>query len=367
MLAAVPSKRAFLLCAAALVAAAVATVPATVAGAGTSTPPATRLAYVTSTGSSPLEQVGTAGGDGSGRMLLGPGDDPLIAPSGLVVAASLFGTGGGLERGPAIALYSTAGAAPRQFGNLARWNATPLAWSPDSRYLALDLRSTNVREIARRSGLAVRDTTNGSLRTLASGIVYGASFAPGGSDTIVFARAGSESLAARVDLYTVAARGGSPRRITSDGRSLNPVWGPTYIAYDREQLRREDAPVYQIWLRRPGARGARRLTSIRVRSLVSGLVPLAFSSSGARMLAEFEGQDTSEAWTVEVPSGRARRMLLGGRVVVGSGLSRDGATVLGAQGGLEGPPSSDNVVTVPFAGGPATVLVSHAGQPSWNG
>ena len=39
----------------------------------------------------------------------------------------------------------------------------------------------------------------------------------------------------------------------------------------------------------------RKLTHVRVGPLVQGLVPLAFSADGARLLAEFEGEDTSEA------------------------------------------------------------------------
>ncbi len=323
-----------------------------------------RLAYVTSSEAQPEPLVWTALSNGSEPRLLGPGDEPLIAPSGSTVATGLLGAGAG--KGPSLALYPTAGGSPATFGNLATQSAMPLAWSPDSRYLAVALFSTALKNVGKKSGLGIIDTNTGTLRTIASGIIYGASFAPDGTDRVVFGKAAGQTLESKVNLYVAAAAGGPLKRITSDGRSLNPIWGPRYIAYDRERLRRNDAPVYQIWLRGPSAGAARQLTSIRVRSLVSGLTPLGFSSNGQRLLAEFGGQDTSEAWTVQVPSGRARRVRVKGSSVVAGAISRDGSRLLVAEGGLEGPAQGDNVVAVPFAGGAPTLLVAHAAQPSWN-
>jgi hypothetical protein len=336
---------------------------------GPSAPPALtpgRLAFVTSSEAQPESQVWTARSDGSEREQMGPGDQPLLSPSGALIAAGLFGTGAGSERGPSLAVYSTAGATPLRLGNVASATVTPLAWSPDSRYLAVSLQSTAVKNVARHSGLGLLDTTSGTLTTIASGIIYGASFAPDGSERIVFGRSATQGFSAPVNLYTALPSGAGLRRITSDGRSLNPVWGAARIAYDRERMRRNDAPVYEIWLRPPGSGPPRRLTGIRVRSLVSGLVPLGFSGSGTRLLAEFVGQDTSEAWTVSLPSGRARPVRVARRPVVGAGVSRDGGRLLVFEGGVEGPAAGDNVVTVPFGGGPAKLLVAHAAEPSWN-
>jgi len=328
-----------------------------------------RIAYVTSSEAKPGPQVWTATPNGSAPMLLGPGDGPLVSPDGSRVAAGLFGAG--LEKGASLAVYSVfpENLGPHTgpgFGNLAAQSATPLAWSPDSRYLAVMLVSTAVKGFAKKSGLAILDGRTGLLRTIAAGVIYGASFAPDGSDRVVFGRALGQSLTSKVNLYTAAATGAGLRRITGDGRSLNPVWGPRFIAYDRERLRRNDAPVYQIWLRGSSPGAARRLTSIRVRSLVSGLTPIGFSSDGTRLLTEFVGQDTSEAWTVQIPSGRARPVRVKRRPVVGGAISRDGSRLLVYEGGLEGPAQGDNVVTVPFAGGAPTLLVAHAAQPSWN-
>ena len=160
--------------------------------------------------------------------------------------------------------------------------------------------------------------------------------------------------------------GSGRRALTTDGRSLNPVWGPNYIAYDREHLRRNYAPRYDIWLRAPGSSAARRLTNVPANKLVVGLVPIAFSAGGSRLLSEFEGQDTSAAWTVRVPSGRARPIVFRNQSVVGAGISRDGGTLLVDLGSFEGPPSSGRVASIPFTGGRPTVLVAHGGQASWN-
>jgi len=335
------------------------------AGAATGAEPAPgRLAYVTSSEAKPESLVWAALANGSEARQLGPGNDPLLSPNGAWVAASLLGTGSG--RGPALAVYPTSGARPATLGEVAGQVALPLAWSPDSRYLAVSLGSTALKGFVRKSGLAILDTATGSLKTIATGIVNGAGFAPDGSDRVVFGRASGESLGAPVNLYIAQASGAGLKRITSDGRSLNPVWGPRFIAYDRQRLRRNSAPVYQLWLRGAGTGAARQLTFLHPNALVSGLMPLGFSSDGTRLLAEFVGQDTSEAWTVQIASGRARRIRVKGQGVTGAAISRDGSRVLVTEGGIDGPADTGNVLTVPFAGGAPTRLVAHAAQPSWN-
>jgi hypothetical protein len=327
------------------------------------------LAYVTGTASSP-STVWSASASGSEAQSLGLGSDPLLAPNGLTVAASLFGLGTGSELGPALALYSTVpGAGARSFFSLKSATALPLAWSPDSRYLAVFLQSTALRNIAQKSTLEVLDTQTGALATIAHGQIYGASFAPDGSDRLAYARAPSLAEPAPRNIYTSNPDGSGERLITHDGRSLNPIWGSRYLAYDRERRRRNDLPAFQIWLRvmRPGAVAPRRLTNVRVSGLVSGLVPIGFSANGRRLLSEFEGQDTSEAWTVTVASGRARRLTSHRRSVIAAGLSSDGGTVLVDEGFFEEPASNGRIATLPFAGGAATVLVSHGSQGSWTG
>ncbi len=326
---------------------------------------AATVAYVTESGTAP-PAVWVIRADGSQKTRLGLGSTPLVSPSGQQVAASLFGATA-TETGPALAIYSTLGAAPLTYLSLSGESATPLAWSRDGRYLAVDVQSTAVNNAARLSGLAIVDLQQNTLQVIAHGQLYGASFAPNGGDEVVYGLSASQTFSAPVNLYRSKPDGSSRVALTHDGRSLFPVWGPGAIAYDRERLRHLDAPVYQIWLRFPTSSRSRRLTNIRVRTLVSGLVPLAFSSDGRRLLAQFEGQDTSEAWTVRVPGGRARRLLASGHSVQAAALSADGRTVLINGGGFLGPASEGRVATLPFGGGRAKLLVEHASQASWNG
>ena len=228
--------------------------------------------------------------------------------------------------------------------------------------------SNGVRPDRGGSGLDVIDTQTGAVTSIAEGAIYGASFARDGSDRIVFALSHSLSPSAPTNLYESEADGTGLRRITSDGRSLNPLWGPRYIAYDRERMRHE-SPEYQIWLESPGG-GApvRRVTHIPVDPLAQGLVPLAFSANGSRLLAEFEGEDTSDAYAVNVVSGRARAVTVHGRAVQGAGISSSGSTLLVDENALvcSHRPTA-RVATIPFAGGHSHVLVAHGSQASWNG
>lgn len=324
------------------------------------------LAYLTQTASSP-PLVWAAGAGGRERRRLGPGTQPLIAPNGGSVAAGLFGATADSERGPAIAIYSTIGGATLTYLSLESATATPLAWSPDSRYVAVAQQSTATTNIAAGSGLDVIDVQTGTVVSIAKGLIYGASFARDGSDRVVFALSHSISPFASSNLYVSNPDGSALRPLSSDGRSLNPVWGPRYIAYDRERLRGQQAPAYQIWLASPARAAIRRVTNVPAGPLVSGLVPLAFSASGARLLAEFEGQDTSNAWAVTVSSGRARMLRVRGRTVQGAGISLDGRTLLIDENAFEEPSSSGRVASVPFAGGRSKVLIAHGSQASWNG
>jgi len=332
------------------------------------TPPQTpTIAYVTESGTSP-PLVWTMRSDGSQKASLGEGFSPQISPNGQRVAVALLGSGG-RQTGPALAVYSTVGAPPLTYLKLASETVQPLTWSPDGRYLAVSVQSSGLKSAVRLSGLAILDTQSGKIAMIAHGQLFGASFAPNGSDEVLYGLARSLSLTARVNIYRAKPDGSGAAALTRDGRSLFPLWGPGRIVYDRERLRSGDAPVYQLWTRSLGSSRPRRLTHIRVRSLVSGLIPFAFSADGSRLLAQFVGQDTSEAWAVSMASGRARRLTpKSGRLPLqAAGLSSDGSTVLVNEGGIGGPASEGRVATLPFADGRPTLLVAHGSQASWNG
>lgn len=309
-----------------------------------------KLAYVTGlAGTHP--QVHVANADGSGAIRVGAGVDALISPDGASVAIVTPYT----RRGTSLVIRPAGGGAAR---TLVRTGDSigPLVWSPDGTRLAV---------VVNTKRLAAIDVATGAQHTIARGQIQGASFSPDGSQ-ISYARSRSARLLARVNVFVAQADGSGAHAITHDGRSLYPVWGPSRIAYTHERLRRADAPVYQLRVMRPDGGGVRQLTHLRIPRLLSGLTATAWSADGSRLLAEYGGQDTSEAWTVDVASGRARDLTGRFDGVIGANLSPDGRTVL-VQRGYFDDPEHQSVATIPFGGGRLTVLVRHGSEPSWGG
>jgi hypothetical protein len=326
-------------------------------GSGSSV--ATGVAYVTGTATS-TPQIWLADAAGTGGRRLGPGLHPLLSPDGATVAASSV-----VQHGPAIVLYSAQGSSRGSFFNATEVAAVAQAWSPDSRYLAVVLSSRDpVSDAA--SGLVVIDTKTLSDRVLAHGPVYGASFAPDGSDRIAYGSASSPVLSARVDIRVVGLDGAGGQQITHDGRSLNPVWGPGVIAFDHERLRSGGAPVYQVWLMGPDGTHRAQLTGLRVPPLLDGLVPISFSGDRAWLLAQYVGQDTSQAWAITIATHRAHALEIGGQSVTAAAMSRSGALALVEVGGFLNPPDQGVVEKLPLLGGRPTPLVAHGSEPSWN-
>jgi hypothetical protein len=303
------------------------------------------LAYAVA-GKTPTIWVADA--DGTHRRALGTGAEPLLSPDGRFVAAV---DGGGVRifptgPGPVLNPFTSSAVV-----------AQPLAWSPDSRYLAVSLLDVAGPLGIGASGLAVLDTRTGSAPTIAHGFVSGASFAPAASNRLVYDLSGSRLAGAAVNLFRAKPDGTDIGQLTRNGRSLNPVWGRRGIAFDREAQRGVGfGPTYQLFLLT--GRRQRRITNVAIGPLAAGLVPVAVSANGTHLLAEFIGTNQSAAWAVDLAARKAGRITIsGGRTVVGGGISRDGRRVLAADG---------DAISVPFGGGPATVLVRHATEPSWN-
>jgi Tol biopolymer transport system component len=334
-----------------------ATARAATAGAVTANAP--RIAWVAGSSSS-SSHVWLANADGTHRHRLGTGTQPLLSPNGSLVGAST-----GSFHGAALTVFSASGSGPRRFFRAANATAVAQAWSPDSRYLAVVLSGTDPFSVA-GSRLAVIDTSTSRVRVLANGVIYGASFAPDSPDRLAYAVAATTALSARVNIHVVGADGSHRMRLTRDGRSLNPVWGPQAIAFDRERLRSLAAPAYQIWLMRSDGTRRRRITDLRVGALFDGLVPLGFSGDGMRLLAEYEGQDTSQAWALTVATHRLRRLEIDGGSVAGAAISHTGAALLVDRGGFLNPPDVGIVESIGFTGARARVLVAHGSDPSWN-
>jgi hypothetical protein len=304
---------------------------------------------------------------GGGRHEVGHGQDPSVAPDGRMVSSSALGS-----VGPALTVYETAGRRSHSFFNDSVI-AVPLAWSPDSRYLAVQLR-TDARRIT-STGLAVIDTRTMTARTIATGAVIGASFAPSGPDRLVYGyEARSDPVNDRmVNLYTVNPDGSDRTQVTTDGNSLQPLWTAKGIVYDREARHSVGAlPTYELWLLLGG--NSTQLTS---RASVAEIVPVAASANGNRLIADYDGTGVSSALAVQLSPRSVRLLAAGGTTVWGAGISRDGQTLLleraaasrppTPSSGLQSfPPHDDLIETAPFGGGLPTRIAS-GDSAAWNG
>lgn len=322
--------------------------------AATATPP--KLAYVTGSVTTNRSSVWMAGAIGVAPRRLAAGWAPQLSPDGNRIAFIP-------RSGAALAVDASGGRTIGRFFDARRALAYAFAWSPDSRYLAVALQPTGSRH-APSSSLQVIDLRHHTVRGIAGGWVRGLSFAPRGPDRIVFGlgRSEGDGRVGPVDLYTAAVAGGPLRRLTRDGLSLNPLWTTRGIVFDRETLgRRGNVPGYQLW--RLANRHAAAITHLTVFWLDNGLVPVAASADGRRLVANLVGQDSDQAWAVDLTTGAARALPAG---VTAAGISRDGRRVLVQTTTAAANPSAGQVEAIPFSGGPATVLVVHAGEPSWD-
>jgi Tol biopolymer transport system component len=323
-------------------------------------PSSADAALVYAKGASDTSAVWIANDDGSGARRLVEGANPRIAPDGKAVAF----TPNPSDANPELRVVPAAGGPSRSL--LRPWRSDMLAWSPDGRFIAA-LTGTETG----KQRLVLIEVASGRSRVIATGYFFESSFSPA-SDRLVYSRsrrAGSGSMP-RADLYVTAVSGGAAERITRDGRSLNPVWGPQQITFARQTRppRRGDAPKSDLWLVSPDGDQRRRLTRDRPRGrFLSGLFPTAWSQNGQRLIAQFGGQDTSWLVTVDPASGRQRALGPQGEGRTGYQgvkLSRDGSTILATSGGPEDNPSVD-VIAVPYDGGAPQVLARDAFGPDW--
>jgi dipeptidyl aminopeptidase/acylaminoacyl peptidase len=302
--------------------------------------------------------VYTAGNDGSGVHKVGPGNSPHIAPDGESVAFFHEGKGHKAE----LKLAPVRGGATRTL--MVGWREPfYLVFSPDSTAIA----ALRGGELGKRK-LVLVDIASGSQTVIASGYFSGFSFSPTGEE-LVYSKANSERFPAKVDVYRVATAGGAPVALTHDHRSLDPLWGPSEAIVFVKQLeagKRKYGPKNELYLMNPQGKSVKRLTHTKVDPLLLGLFPTAWSDNGKKLLAEFEGQDTSYAVAVDPRTGAQKPLVKAEEQgFVGTALSSDGKTVLGYEGGFEPGPNHD-VATVPFGGGRPEVLVKGGYEPDWS-
>jgi hypothetical protein len=294
-------------------------------------------------------QVWIAEDDGTGGRRLGTGIAPAISPDGNWVA---WRAPGSRER---VMLMKATGRTPRRLARSIQIGE--LRFSPDSTKLG----------IVMRSRLAIHDIPARETFTAAHGFIRGFSFSPD-SRSVVYGTSGrNEAFDAPSDLYALELDSDGKTRVTRDRKSLNPLWGPDgNVVFDRQTPRPGDAPKYNLFSIHLDGGSLRRITSLRIPPLLSGLVPVDVSADAKRLLAEFTGQDTAVGFAVNPLTGRTRSLApRRGSGFVGTDISADGRTVLGTTGGPD-PGDRQDVVSMPWAGGKPTVLVKRATSPDWN-
>jgi Tol biopolymer transport system component len=296
-----------------------------------------------------LPKVIVANNDGSNPHKVGNGFLPVVSPDGRWVA---WITGDN----PEIAKMRLADGS-RKAREVARADQLDsLQFSPDSKLLG----------VAASTRLWVYDIHDRESVKAASGNIRGFSFSPD-SKSVAFGTAGhNQSFDAPADLYSFAIADQQRRRITRDRKSLNPLWGERGIIHDRQRIRENAAPSYNLFEIQPDGGSLRRITALKIPDLVSGLVPLELSENGKRLIAEFVGQDTSVGFAVNPKSGKVRALSRDAENgFVAADLTADGRTVLGTTGGPD-PNNKHNVVTMPYTGGKPKVLVRRAFDPDWS-
>lgn len=309
--------------------------------------------------------VWVATDNGSQAHKLGAGTNPRVSPDGQTVAYSPLE--GGSFSSELVVAPADGITPPRRL--LDNWREPyEFDWSPDSSTIAA-LRGS---ELGKRA-LVLIDVTTGVQNVVAEGYFQGVSFAPDGSE-LVYARAASEGFPLRSDVYRFQIPIGQPLRyippvrITTDHRSLDPLWGPHGKIVFVKQLgakQRRYGPKNELYLMNAAGKQVRRLTHTKVGPLLLGLSPTDWSSNGRRLLAQFGGQDTSYAVTVNPRTGAQHTLVgAGERGFIGTALDAAGKLVLGTIGAFE--PTTHDVATVPYKDGTSNLLAKNAFEPDWN-
>jgi hypothetical protein len=326
---------------------------ATASGSSSS---AAGLAYA-SGGTTGLPSVWVASASGANAHKVGTGSLPALSPNGKLVAAEGFG-----PNGPAFTIYSATGGPAHKIGDINKYGGGPFAWSPDSRYLAVGMLDTTATRKVGNSGVEIVDTQTWTVTKVASGVVQGVSAAPTGADRFVFGLSSSQQFGSKTNLFSVAP-GAAPTQLTKNGTSYFPVWGARGIAFDSVRFVRKQAPAYSISLLSNGR--VTSITHMKVNLLQDGLLPVAVSANGRYLVANFVGEDTTNAVTVDLVTHKTHMLLVKGVPPTGWGISSNGKNVLIDVGGFENPPQDGTVESIPFAGGKTTVLHKHGDEPNW--
>jgi Tol biopolymer transport system component len=306
--------------------------------------------------------VTVAQDNGKGAKRIGTGTNPKVSPDGKLVA---FERQPSSSKAPEMKLYDVATGKTKTI--FTPWRETfTFAWSPDSTMVA----ALRGGELGTRT-LYVVNVETGKATRIATGYFNSVSFSPDNAE-VVFGLASKEA-GGRTNIVRDPVTGGPTSTLTHDGVSGWPLWGPQGQIVFVKQLNAKTRKYHQgkndLFLMDADGKGVKRLTHTTVSPLTFGLFPTAWSASGDELLAEFGGQDTSYAVTVDPKTGAERNLSPGNSETGFSGvaLSPDGKTVLGYLGGFEGASTSLKIASVPYTGGKPKVIVNGGFAPSWGG
>ena len=279
------------------------------------------------------ESIYLASPTGNHPLRLARGADPAISPDGrwVVYRRDTHAAAG------ALLVIGTDGGTARR---LPAMSYEQVVWSADSRLVATIGSGTGRLAIVNvPSRTAIRLTV-----PPASGDF---SFSPEGTELAFTHSTGSGQ-----NVYSVSTKTGAINRLTEDGHSSSPLWGPTGIAFERRG---------DVWLMDGAGGDVHQLTHTR-----AGIYPAAWSSDGTRLLAAYPAMHNGKLYSVDVSTGAANDLTGFVGDLYAQGLSRDGTTILAAIGcgGTTSP--FGRVETIPFAGGRPTVIARGPCRASWN-
>jgi len=332
---------------------------ACLAAATTSASSLPRLTYIVGYGTS-KQQVVVANIDGGQPLTLGDASAAMLSPDGSQVAALDTAATSTLR------VYASVGGAARTLFSTPSFMQI-LGWSPDSHLLLVAVGTT-------RSHLLVLDVATAIHTTVATGVLKGASFEPGTSNSIVYSLGSSRDNS--FNLFVTTPAGTPTRQLTRDGRSEFPVWGQRGIVYSRatpsprsgaSQPKGGAPQPLQLWFIRPGGTGMRQVTNVTMKPDFTGLTPIGFSADGQHLLANLVGPNWYEAYVVDLsrPKSAPRDLTGTDGATIGDAISANGTLILATKGSLSDQ-AALSIEEIKWLGGKPTVIAKNGAYASWN-
>lgn len=316
------------------------------AAAGTSTASCSstsQLAY--SAGKHPGQKamVWLADANGSHRRKLLRAADPVLSPSGGMVAVTDFGGSAGLG------LFTSCGGLISHFFS-SRDTITGVTWSPDSSVVAAVV-AADPEHAPFREKLELIEVATGQVTNVATGFLGGwggPTFSAAPTHQLAYANV--PKVGRNPNIWTVTP--GQPSvQITTRGTNQYPVWGPQGLLY---QHARHDGKSYLDLFAGGHSSALMKLEAW----------PVAVSSNGMRLAAESAA--CGVVWPVSVNLSTRKVVHQFPTSFAPYGISPSGGSMLisGSKpfGDCGGPRSI--IETVPFSGGKPT-FIADGTDPSW--